>query len=160
MGSCCNNKETKYGLFICPICKKKSGYDKWQKRDDKWIFHRDNAWYASSGGIAYDFAEDCWKKTGGSTVEKWNTIGWVCGVCNYPAKTFLDYVVGYKSSKEEELSKEKRKNDFLIRQLNYQMINNNILNKEADFYADALIKKQREIQNLNTQIKEMENEMF
>ena len=50
MGTICDCNETKYGLFICPICNEKSGYDKWERKGDKWIFHRDNAWYASNNG--------------------------------------------------------------------------------------------------------------
>ena len=66
MGCICDINETKYGLFICPIWKQKSGYDKWERKGDKWIFHRDNAWYASNNGQPYDFAKDCWKNTGGT----------------------------------------------------------------------------------------------
>ena len=112
MGCICDINETKYGLFICPICKQKSGYDKWERKGDKWIFHRDNAWYASNNGQPYDFAKDCWKNTGGTFAYQWNAIRWVCGICRYPSETFYDYIPNYPGTEEYKISLEKKKKRF------------------------------------------------
>lgn len=160
MGCICENKETKYGIFICPICKKESGFDKWQKRGDKWIFHRDNAWYSSLNGYPYSKDEDCWKKTGGSSAEQWDSDTWICGICRYGTHTFFDYIPDYKGTKEYELSREKRKNDFLTKELINNKMDKIILNKEADIYNSILIKQQRKIEQLNGQIRIMEKKMI
>ena len=157
MGSICECDELKYGYFICPICQKKSGYDKWQRKGDKWIFYRDNAWYASHEGTPYEFAEDCWKNTGGGSAQQWNTINWVCYVCRYPSNFFYDYIPNYQGTNEYKLSLEKRKNDFLTKELVNNKIDNMLLNKEANLYSFALLKQQEEINNLNSQIQDMED---
>ena len=159
MGSICDCNETKYGHFICPICKQKSGYDKWERKGDKWIFHRDNAWYASNNGQPYDFAIDCWKNTGGTFAYQWNEISWVCDICRYPSETFYDYIPDYPGTKEYKISLEKRKNDFLTKELINSKMDNILLNKEADLYSSALLKKQKEIENLNYQIEDMKELM-
>ena len=153
------NDKITYGIFICPICKQKSGYDKWQKRGDKWIFHKPNAWYGSE--VSYPFITDeaCWKQTGGSNAENWNSNKWICLICKYETNTFLDYIPDYKGTKEYELSREKRKNDFLTNELINHKIENNILNKEANLYSSALIKQEREIKILNNRIRDMEEQM-
>ena len=148
MGAVCGCEEKDFGLFICPICHKKSGYDKWERKGDKWIFHMDNVWYASGDGRSYDFPQECWKKTGGGSAEQWNKIKWICSICHYPSDTFYDYIPDYKGTEEYRISREKRKNDFLTKELISSKMDNILLNKEADLYY-ALLKRKKGNVNLN-----------
>lgn len=157
MGCICG-ENIKDGEFICPICKKKSGFDKWQKRGNKWIFHRDNGWYGSLYGSSFYSDIECWKRTGGDTVENWDKIEWICSICKYPSPTFFDYIPDYSGTKEYVLGREKRKTDFLTKELIDHKIDNILLNEEANLYSSALLKQRREIQSLNERVKEMEEQ--
>ena len=158
MGSVCGGSKAESGIFICPICHKITGYDKWQKRGDKWIFHKDNAWYATFG-FPYDTAEKCWKETGGSNSEQWDKAKWVCSFCKFPSKKFLSYVPSIKRTPNEELELEREKNDFLIDKLLLKNIDNKILNIKAIDYHSELNKKNEIIKNLINQIKILEKEI-
>ena len=157
MGCICGSTKTEYGIFICPICHKISGYDKWQKRGDKWIFHKDHAWYGIHD-FYFSSAEKCWKETGGSTVEQWNIASWICNICNFRSKTFLDYINTNVRTVKEDLDLEKHKNDFLNDKLLYNKMDNIILNKKANIYESELKKTNEIIKMLNQKIKHMEYE--
>ena len=83
------------------------------------------------------------KETGGSIVEQWNIASWICNICNFRSKTFLDYIPTNIRTVKEDLDLEKHKNDFLNDKLLYNKMDNIILNKKANIYESELKKKMK-----------------
>ena len=87
------------GVFKCPKCgcQKVFGFDVWQNKGDKWIFQWWGGW-ASYHKVDANTAYECWKKYGGSTMEKWNSsrrgYGWECDAkCGYKSNNLSDFIV-------------------------------------------------------------------
>ena len=155
MGCICEKEKIEKGIFICPVCLRKSGYDKWQKKGNKWIFHKDGAWFCFHD-FSFITAEQCWEETKGATAEMWNKGGWVCNICKYNAKNFSDYIPDYPRTEKEKLEFEKRKNDFLNGELLNNKIDNMVLAKKVNYLQSLLNEKQEENDILNDQLDEME----
>ena len=94
------------GRFECPKCGDDviKGYDRWEKKGDKWILHHSSRydgwewalWYAIEGG-AHDCTspEECWEGYGGSTVDDWNSScnnKWTCDKCKETRESFLEFI--------------------------------------------------------------------
>ena len=126
------------GTFLCPICGRNEVgtfylFDKWQKKDDKWIMHgwaRDRQglyqyWTSQHGAHVISDRKDhwyydppdpdeCWRKYGGSTEEEWKRPEfWGCKNCGYKSETFVDFVtknvIKQKDEKINSLEEENKK---------------------------------------------------
>ena len=110
------------GIFKCPNCGVNALFDEiyhireWQRKGDKWIFlqveyyeyEEDDGvyvWYdskGSEGSVVYcsnkpdlEKAEECWKKTGGSTEKEMNHYhhnSWKCSNCKHEETTFTKFI--------------------------------------------------------------------
>ena len=128
-----------------------------EKRGNKWIFHKlDDLWYSSSG-TSFATDEECWKKTGGSTPEQWNTTTWICLICKFKSKSFLDYVPENVRTPKEDLALERNKNKYYNDKLKEYKLANNVLNKKLEVCQEELNKKDTEIENLLDRLRVMQN---
>ena len=100
------------GIFKCPKCEGKapSDYEKWQKKNEKWIFYRPRPpyvwnwgpwWGRNAPGYNYGNSKECWHTNGGSTEKQWNDSHnneWECNSCHYKSKSFIDFIPNFRQN--------------------------------------------------------------